>query len=158
RYRASRYLSAIIHALSASLRVLPAFGLLEHEGRLERGLSCAPFTPPGSAFSRAALPIKGRDGVRSPSAFYLPLVGRSARLRAGWGRVVIKGIEIMALVMTAAPAAEPITLSEAKAHFRVDTDDEDALISSLIVAARLLIERALGLALMTQGWSYFLDA
>lgn len=64
----------------------------------------------------------------------------------------------MALVMTAAPAAEPITLSEAKAHLRVDTDDEDALISSLIVAGRLLIERTLGLALMTQGWSYFLDA
>ena len=64
----------------------------------------------------------------------------------------------MALVMTATPAAEPISLAEAKAHLRVDTDDEDALISSLIVAARLLVERALGLALVTQGWSYFLDA
>jgi len=63
----------------------------------------------------------------------------------------------MALVMTAAPAAEPISLAEAKAHLRVDADDEDALISSLIVAARLLVERTLGLALVTQGWSYFLD-
>jgi uncharacterized phiE125 gp8 family phage protein len=64
----------------------------------------------------------------------------------------------MALVMTAAPAAEPISLAEAKAHLRIDTDDEDALISSLIAAARLLVERTLGLALVTQSWSYFLDA
>lgn len=64
----------------------------------------------------------------------------------------------MALTMTAAPAAEPISLAEAKAHLRVDANDEDVLISSLVVAARLLAERTLGLALVTQGWSYFLDA
>ena len=63
----------------------------------------------------------------------------------------------MALVMTAAPAAEPISVAEAKAHLRVDADDEDTLIASLIVAGRTLIERNLGLALVTQGWSYFLD-
>ena len=63
----------------------------------------------------------------------------------------------MALVMTAAPATEPISVPEAKAHLRVDVADEDALIASLIAAARLLVERTLGLALITQGWSYFLD-
>jgi uncharacterized phiE125 gp8 family phage protein len=63
----------------------------------------------------------------------------------------------MALVLTAAPAAEPISLAEAKAHLRIDVDDEDALISSLIVAARMFVERTLGLALISQGWSYFLD-
>lgn len=63
----------------------------------------------------------------------------------------------MALVMTAAPAAEPLSLSEAKAHLRIDATDEDALIGSLITAARLLVERTMGLALITQGWSYYLD-
>ena len=63
----------------------------------------------------------------------------------------------MTLVMTAAPAAEPISLADAKAHLRIDADDEDTLIAALIVAGRTLIERNLGLALITQGWSYFLD-
>jgi uncharacterized phiE125 gp8 family phage protein len=63
----------------------------------------------------------------------------------------------MALVLTEAPAAEPVSLAEAKAHLRVDQDEEDALIGQLIVAARIFVERTLGLALITQGWSYFLD-
>lgn len=63
----------------------------------------------------------------------------------------------MALVLTAAPTAEPISVAEAKAHLRVDADEEDALIGSLIAAARMLVERTMGVALMTQGWSYFLD-
>jgi len=41
----------------------------------------------------------------------------------------------MALVMTAAPSAEPISLAEAKAHLRIDGNDEDALLASLIAAA-----------------------
>ena len=63
----------------------------------------------------------------------------------------------MALVLTTAPAAEPISLAEAKAHLRIDADDEDALIASLIAAARMFVERTLGVALITQDWSYFLD-
>ena len=63
----------------------------------------------------------------------------------------------MALVLTTAPAAEPISLAEAKAHLRIDADDEDALIASLIAAARMFVERNLGVALITQDWSYFLD-
>jgi uncharacterized phiE125 gp8 family phage protein len=64
----------------------------------------------------------------------------------------------MALVLTAPPAVEPVTLAEAKAHLRVDGSAEDTLIASLIITSRLHIEAALGLALVTQSWSYFIDA
>src|SRR5437016_1244906 len=64
----------------------------------------------------------------------------------------------MDLVLTSGPAIEPITLAEAKAHLRVDGTAEDTLIGSLIVTCRLHVEAGLGLALITQGWSYFIDA
>ena len=64
----------------------------------------------------------------------------------------------MALVLTSGPAVEPVSLAEAKAHLRIDGSAEDTLISSLIITSRLHIEAALGLALITQSWSYFLDA
>jgi len=63
----------------------------------------------------------------------------------------------MALVLTAAPAAEPISLAEVKAHLRIDANDEDALLTALIAAARMFVERTFGIALITQGWSYFFD-
>lgn len=63
----------------------------------------------------------------------------------------------MATVQTSAPAVEPITLAEAKAHLRIDTADEDGLIQSLIMTSRLHIEIALGLALISQSWSCFFD-
>jgi uncharacterized phiE125 gp8 family phage protein len=64
----------------------------------------------------------------------------------------------MALVLTSGPAVEPVTLAEAKAHLRIDGTAEDTLIGSLIVTSRLHVEAALGLALITQSWSYFIDA
>lgn len=63
----------------------------------------------------------------------------------------------MSLVMTSAPALEPVSLAEAKAHLRIDHTLEDALIQSLIITSRLHIEAALGLALITQSWSFFAD-
>ncbi len=63
----------------------------------------------------------------------------------------------MALVLTEGPDIEPVTLEAAKAHLRIDADEEDALIEQLIVAARMFVERTLGSALVTQSWSYFLD-
>jgi uncharacterized phiE125 gp8 family phage protein len=63
----------------------------------------------------------------------------------------------MALVLTTAPAAEPLSLAEAKAHLRIDADDEDALLTALIAAARMFVEKMLGVALITQSWSYFFD-
>ena len=64
----------------------------------------------------------------------------------------------MSLVMTSGPAVEPITLDEAKAHLRVEHAADDALIASVIITSRLHVEAALGLALITQGWSYFIEA
>ncbi|MEM6498725.1 MAG: head-tail connector protein [Pseudomonadota bacterium] len=58
----------------------------------------------------------------------------------------------MALELLNGPASEPISLAEAKAHLRVDSSDEDDLISSLITTSRLQVEAALGLALITQQW------
>lgn len=46
--------------------------------------------------------------------------------------------------VTVAAAAEPVTLSEAKAHLRVDSTDEDTLIGADIAAARDYIERYTG--------------
>lgn len=42
----------------------------------------------------------------------------------------------------AAPATEPVTLTQAKAHCRVDHDDNDTLITALIKSARAHIEAA----------------
>jgi uncharacterized phiE125 gp8 family phage protein len=63
----------------------------------------------------------------------------------------------MSLVMTSGPALEPVSLAEAKAHLRLDGTVEDSLVQSLVITSRLHIEAALGLALVTQSWSYFLD-
>lgn len=64
----------------------------------------------------------------------------------------------MGLVLTSGPAAEPLTLAEAKAHCRVDGSDDDTLITALIVTARRMAEQATGRALVTQSWRYLLDA
>lgn len=63
----------------------------------------------------------------------------------------------MPLILTSGPPVEPIALAEAKAHCRVDGDAEDTLIASLILAARMHIERSLNVALIEQGWSLYLD-
>ena len=63
----------------------------------------------------------------------------------------------MSLVMTSPPAVEPVTVAEAKAHMRIDTDAEDILIGSLVLTSRLHIETALSLALITQSWKLTLD-
>lgn len=63
----------------------------------------------------------------------------------------------MGLLQTAAPATEPITLTEAKSHLRVDVTDDDTLITELIKAARQMVEGNTGRSLITQTWRLTLD-
>jgi len=55
------------------------------------------------------------------------------------------------------PAAEPVTLADAKAFLKLDASDEDALVSTLVTAARLHVEGATGRALISQSWRLVLD-
>lgn len=62
---------------------------------------------------------------------------------------------MLAPVRTVAPANMPVSLAEAKAHLRVDHDDQDDLISAQIKAATAWLEGysgILGRALVTQTW------
>ena len=54
------------------------------------------------------------------------------------------------LTTETAPAVEPVSVSEAKQHLRVDIDDDDAYIVSLITAARKYAEEYLDRALVSQ--------
>ena len=59
----------------------------------------------------------------------------------------------MGLALVTPAATEPVSTSEAKAHLRVDTSDEDALIASYVSAAVKYIETQTG-PLITQTWDY----
>jgi hypothetical protein len=55
------------------------------------------------------------------------------------------------------PASEPVTLAEAKLMLRVDIDDDDALITSLISAARMHVEVLLRQTLIATTYDWFQD-
>jgi uncharacterized phiE125 gp8 family phage protein len=59
----------------------------------------------------------------------------------------------MGLALVTPAATEPVSTSEAKAHLRVDTADEDTLIASYVSAAVKYIETQTG-PLITQTWDY----
>jgi uncharacterized phiE125 gp8 family phage protein len=63
----------------------------------------------------------------------------------------------MATTLTTAPTIEPVTLAEAKAFCRVDTNDDDSLFATLIRAARLHAEKHQQRALINQTWTLVLD-
>ena len=61
------------------------------------------------------------------------------------------------LTTETAPAVEPVSVSEAKAHLRVDISDDDAYIGALITAARRYCEEYLDRALVSQQLTVRMD-
>lgn len=67
----------------------------------------------------------------------------------------------MWLNQTSAPAATPVSLTEAKAHLRVLHSSDDTYITALIAAATGMLDGRsgiLGRALVTQSWEFRLDS
>lgn len=58
-------------------------------------------------------------------------------------------------VQTTAPAFEPVTLAEAQTHLIIN--GQDAYITSLIKASRIMVERYLNRSLMLQTWKAYAD-
>ena len=55
------------------------------------------------------------------------------------------------------PASEPVTLSEAKTHLRVDVSTDDTYITTLITAARQIVEKYLNRALINTTYTVLFD-
>lgn len=64
----------------------------------------------------------------------------------------------MALKLITAATVLAVSLVEAKAHLRIDTTDDDTLITAMIGAATQAAEHMTGRALMAQTWELTLDA
>jgi uncharacterized phiE125 gp8 family phage protein len=63
----------------------------------------------------------------------------------------------MALRLVAPPVDEPITLEEAKAHLRVEHDEEDSQIQAWITSARMAAENDTKRVYVTQTWELVLN-
>jgi uncharacterized phiE125 gp8 family phage protein len=63
------------------------------------------------------------------------------------------------LSLVAGPTSEPVSVTEAKLHARVDPNqqEEDDLFAELITAARELCESRLGQSFARQTWTLFMD-
>jgi uncharacterized phiE125 gp8 family phage protein len=59
--------------------------------------------------------------------------------------------------LATAPTVEPLTLADAKGHLRLDSDADDALVATLITAARQMCEQQTWRALVTQTWDLLLE-
>lgn len=63
----------------------------------------------------------------------------------------------MVLIELSSPSAEPVSLAQAKAFARIERSDEDALLASLISAARETVERETGLVLAPRSFRLVAD-
>ena len=64
----------------------------------------------------------------------------------------------MPMQLITPPAGEPVSLQEAKAHLRVDFDDDDGLIQALNAAARQAAETITNRQLMSARWKLVMDS
>lgn len=64
----------------------------------------------------------------------------------------------MAVRLVTAPGTEPITLTEAKAHLRLEESFDDTTVTALIVAARQYIEKVCWRGLISQTWELSLPS
>jgi len=63
----------------------------------------------------------------------------------------------MKLELITPPSVEPVSLTDAKDHLRVDDTNSDTLITELITVARRYCERIQNRVYITQTWDLFLD-
>lgn len=63
----------------------------------------------------------------------------------------------MRVDLVTGPAAEPLTVAEAKAYRRIEGSTEDTLVGDLITAARELFEEETGRQVITATWRLHLD-
>lgn len=64
----------------------------------------------------------------------------------------------MGLVLKTAPASEPVSLTDLKAHLRIDGSTEDDLLSIYLSSARQWAEEYTRRAFITQTWTLWLDS
>ncbi|MBN8996499.1 MAG: phage head-tail connector protein [Rhizobiales bacterium] len=64
----------------------------------------------------------------------------------------------MTAALITGPALEPVTLEEAKAHLRLDGEDDEAWLAQVIATARRHVESATRRVLIGQEWRLWLDA
>ncbi len=58
----------------------------------------------------------------------------------------------MTPILLAGPASEPLSVDDVRAWLKLETRDEDALLSAMIKAARSAVEQATRRALILQSW------
>ena len=64
----------------------------------------------------------------------------------------------MSLSLISAPVIEPLSVADVKTWIKVDGDDDDPVIQSLITSSRLAVEAATNRLLITQKWRLTLDS
>jgi len=63
----------------------------------------------------------------------------------------------MGLSVVRGPSTDPVTISEAKAHCRVDIDNDDGLIAGYLLAARYLVEHEIHRPIVSRMYDYTID-